>query len=120
MQRSLPAWGLHLTTAWRQRFGLLFVACNLALLPHHHLYSSPLIWPCPAQSLVLAPLFVWFELLFLLGYRPALRQEVLARIRANIAEHKKTKEQQKQPLLHEEEREGEQEQAGDEAAGPKE
>jgi uncharacterized membrane protein YGL010W len=47
------------------------------------------------QSLVLAPLFVWFELLFLLGYRPRLHAEVQALVRANIEEWKK----HHQPLL---------------------
>ena len=37
------------------------------------------------QSLVLAPLFVWFELLFLLGYRKDLRDEVQRRSAENIA-----------------------------------
>lgn len=32
----------------------------------------------PMQSLVLAPLFVWFELLWRLGYRRGLRAEVEA------------------------------------------
>ncbi len=36
------------------------------------------------QSLLLAPLFVWFELLFLLGYRRQLASEVQARVQANI------------------------------------
>ncbi len=33
---------------------------------------------------MLAPLFVWFELLFLLGYRRQLASEVQARVQANI------------------------------------
>lgn len=33
---------------------------------------------------MLAPLFVWFELLFLLGYRKKLAAEVNARVQANI------------------------------------
>lgn len=37
---------------------------------------------CGVQSLVLAPLFAWFELLFLLGYRPSLKRELEARIEA--------------------------------------
>lgn len=37
------------------------------------------------QSLVLAPLFVWFELLFLLGYRPQLYAQLQQRVEANIA-----------------------------------
>ncbi len=49
------------------------------------------------QSLVLAPLFVWLELLFVLGYRPALHAELLRSIEANVA----TIDQSKQPLLKE-------------------
>ena len=52
--------------------------------------------PCPAlQSLVLAPLFVWFELLFLLGYRRRLHAEVAVAVRHAIDEWKK----HRQPLL---------------------
>jgi hypothetical protein len=50
------------------------------------------------QSLVLAPLFVWLELLFLLGYRPVLHAELLRSIEANVA----GLDQSKQPLLKEE------------------
>lgn len=50
-----------------------------------------------AQSLVLAPLFVWLELLFLLGYRPALHADLLKSIEANVA----SIDQSKQPLLKE-------------------
>ena len=41
------------------------------------------------QSLVLAPLFVWFELLFVCGYRPLLRREVILACRDNITQWKK-------------------------------
>ena len=44
---------------------------------------------------MLAPLFVWFELLFLLGYRPRLHAEVAELVRRNIEEWKK----RTQPLL---------------------
>ena len=50
------------------------------------------------QSLVLGPLFVWLELLFVLGYRPALHAELLRSIEANVA----TIDQSKQPLLNKE------------------
>ena len=50
------------------------------------------------QSLVLAPLFVWFELLFLLGYKSQLRQDLTAAIN-----HEKSRNSSsgsgKQPLL---------------------
>lgn len=41
------------------------------------------------QALTLAPLFVWFELLFLLGYRPQLYKQLQQRVAANIAAHKR-------------------------------
>lgn len=57
-----------------------------ALLPASHVLL---------QSLVLAPLFVWFELLFLLGYRRRLHAEVQVLVLAAIEEWKK----HHQPLL---------------------
>lgn len=62
--------------------------------------SRHLATACPPcclrlQSLVLAPLFVWFELLFLLNYRRRLRAEVQAVVDANIKEWKK----HHQPLI---------------------
>ena len=41
------------------------------------------------QSLVLAPLFVWFEALFLLGYRPGLRRQLQQAVDAEMAKLKK-------------------------------
>ena len=40
------------------------------------------------QSLVLAPLFVWLEMLFFFGYRPALQKSVHAKAQADIARHR--------------------------------
>jgi 2-hydroxy fatty acid dioxygenase len=42
----------------------------------------------PVQSLVLAPLFVWLEVLFSLGYRKRLQAELNARVNANIAAYR--------------------------------
>ncbi len=68
-------------------------------LPLHTTIPQPLVdlapaLPCPCspsqalldslgQALSLAPLFVWLELLFLLGYRPALRSALSARVQAS-------------------------------------
>lgn len=41
------------------------------------------------QALTLAPLFVWFELLFLLGYRPQLFAELQKRVAAENSKLKK-------------------------------
>eukprot|EP00878_Enallax_costatus_P026404 GHUV01028336.1.p3 GENE.GHUV01028336.1~~GHUV01028336.1.p3 ORF type:complete len:104 (-),score=15.93 GHUV01028336.1:128-439(-) len=37
------------------------------------------------QALTLAPLFVWFELLFLVGYRPQLYAQLQKNVVANVA-----------------------------------
>lgn len=47
------------------------------------------------QSLFLAPLFVWFELLFLLGYRKDLYDEVQDQVKRDIEDWK----QKTRPLL---------------------
>jgi uncharacterized membrane protein YGL010W len=46
--------------------------------------------PC-VQALTLAPLFVWFELLFLLGYRPQLFAELQKRVAVETAKLKRQK-----------------------------
>lgn len=58
-------------------------------MPALRILPLPLPPPAPAppgQSLFLAPLFVWFELLFLLGYRRQLRSQVEARVARSIAD----------------------------------
>lgn len=40
------------------------------------------------QSIVLAPLFVWFHVLFFVGYRRKLQHDVEVRVQKNIAEAK--------------------------------
>lgn len=58
-------------------------------MPFTTLYISPNLLPAThAQSVVLAPLFVWYELLFLLGYRPQLYADINARIQRNVAEYR--------------------------------
>ena len=39
-----------------------------------------------AQSLVLAPLFVWMEVMFACGYRPGLRSDVDRRVKRAVEE----------------------------------
>jgi uncharacterized membrane protein YGL010W len=48
------------------------------------------------QSLVVAPLFVWMEVLFALGYRPALVQQLEVRVAANVAAFRKERQRKKQ------------------------
>jgi uncharacterized membrane protein YGL010W len=42
------------------------------------------------QSLILAPLFVWFEFLFFLGFFPEFHRELKGRIGKNILEYRKS------------------------------
>lgn len=44
---------------------------------------------CVSQAFALAPLFVWFELLFALGYRKRLQREVNNRVGKDIAAWRK-------------------------------
>ena len=44
---------------------------------------------------------MWFELLFVLGYRPRLHAEVQRRARADIAAWKQAQGAAAEPLLHE-------------------
>lgn len=52
---------------------------------------KPALLDSLVQALTLAPLFVWFELLFLLGYRPQLFAELQKRVAAETAKLKRQK-----------------------------
>lgn len=51
-----------------------------------HEKRSPALLDNLVQALVLAPLFVWLELLFLLGYRPELHKKIDADAKKAIAD----------------------------------
>jgi len=55
--------------------------------PGHALLEKrkPALVDSLVQATSLAPLFVWFELLFLLGYRPDLKSHLKERVREDIA-----------------------------------
>ena len=57
------------------------------IVPGHGYFEKrkPSLMDSFVQSLLLAPLFVWFELLFALGYRPELHADVSASARKSIA-----------------------------------
>ncbi|KAI9277171.1 hypothetical protein BDA99DRAFT_456773 [Phascolomyces articulosus] len=56
-----------------------------------HEKRSPKLMDNLVQALVSAPYFVFFEVLFKLGYRPKLRQEVQAEVDKDIAEFRAKK-----------------------------
>ena len=80
--------------AWAWALGVHIVGWVMQIYPGHMLAEKrrPALMDSFFQSLVLAPLFVWFELLFLIGYKPVLRSEVESLVRANIEAYASTKE----------------------------
>lgn len=100
---ALPLWGLanwfrlSVPTAWAWALGLHLFSWFAQIVFGHQMaeHRRPALLDSFFQSLVLAPLFVWFELLFLLGYRRRLHAEVSAEVQAAIEEWKK----HRKPLL---------------------
>ena len=88
-------------TAWAWALGLHILSWVLQVHFGHTVAEKrrPALHDSFLQSLVLAPLFVWFELLFLLGYRKDLRNEVQRRSAENIAAWKAASA----PLLNQQE-----------------
>lgn len=90
---GLPIWATanlfqqSVPDAWAWALGLHVFAWYMQIHPGHLVIEGrkPALLDSFFQSLVLAPLFVLYELLFLMGYRPALKAELQRRIEADIA-----------------------------------
>ncbi len=63
-----------------------FLLCPYTLLPSCACCCTCCSCRPRTQAFGLAPLFVWFELLFLLGYRPALKKDLAERVKLRVAE----------------------------------
>lgn len=88
--------------AWAWAFLAQFIGWYAQIHPGHMVFEKrrPALMDSFFQSLVLAPLFVWFELLFLLGYRKNLNREVKSRVENNIASWKASQAgPDKEPLI---------------------
>jgi uncharacterized membrane protein YGL010W len=72
-----------------------FVAAWIAQFVGHGLFEgrAPALLDNLFQALFLAPLFVWLELLFALGYRPELRNRVEKMVIQDIAKFREAKSQ---------------------------
>ena len=59
----------------------------MQIVPGHTVLEKrkPALLDSLVQAFALAPLFVWFEVLFWLGYRPKLHSQLQQRVRASIA-----------------------------------
>merc|ERR1712196_162155 len=74
-------------TAWWVAMILHVLAWYMQLHPGHMVFEGrkPALLTSLFQSFVLAPFFVWFEILFAIGYRPRLRQRCEDMIERKIA-----------------------------------
>jgi len=72
--------------AWQYALALHVLGWYMQIHPGHALLEGrkPALTDSFFQSLVLAPLFVWMEILFTFGYRRSLEQEMEKRVMANI------------------------------------
>jgi uncharacterized membrane protein YGL010W len=74
------------------------VVCWAAQFIGHFIFEhrAPAFVDSLLQALLLAPLFVFMELLFLIGYRPALCRRLRERTKGNVNAWKLSNEQRKQ------------------------
>lgn len=73
--------------AWKWALALHVLSWIVQVVVGHGMYEKrkPALVDSFFQSLALAPLFVWMEVLFALGYKPGLEQEVSELVRERIA-----------------------------------
>ncbi|KAL2269781.1 hypothetical protein VTJ83DRAFT_1965 [Remersonia thermophila] len=76
---------------------IVHVVCWIAQFVGHGKFEgrAPALLDNLFQAIFLAPLFVWLELLFLLGYRPELKKRVDAAVEKEIAKFRERKEKAK-------------------------
>ena len=74
--------------AWRWALGAHLAGWLLQIYPGHYVFEKrkPAICDSVFQSLVLAPLFVWMDVLFTCGYRPGLREDLKRRVALAVVE----------------------------------
>jgi len=77
--------------------GTVFVICWIAQFIGHGKFEgrAPALLDNLVQAFFLAPLFVWFELLFAFGYRPELQARVNKEVQKEIAKFRAEKEKKK-------------------------
>ncbi|KAL2406674.1 hypothetical protein ABEF93_007997 [Exophiala dermatitidis] len=91
------AYAKHLTTVYGMTANYwamgAFVASWIAQFLGHGLFEgrAPALLDNIFQAFFLAPLFVWLELLFALGYRPELRSRVEKMVEQDIAKYRESK-----------------------------
>ncbi|KAJ4346267.1 hypothetical protein N0V95_005532 [Ascochyta clinopodiicola] len=93
------AYGNYLTTTYGSAAnywaGGINVACWLAQFIGHGKFEgrAPALLDNLVQAFFLAPFFVWFEILFFLGYRPELKSRIDKGVEEDIQKFRKSKGQ---------------------------
>lgn len=92
------AYANHLTSTYGATAnwiaGGIHVVCWLAQFVGHGKFEgrAPALIDNLVQALFLAPFFVWFEVLFSLGYRPELKRRINKGVEQEIEKFRKSKE----------------------------
>lgn len=91
---GVTAYGNHLTSTYgataNKWAGGVFVASWIAQFIGHGIFEgrAPALLDNIAQAFLLAPFFVWFEILFTLGYRPDLKKRIDKAVEDDIRKFK--------------------------------
>lgn len=92
------AYANHLTSTYgataNSWAGAINIACWIAQFIGHGKFEgrAPALLDNLVQAIFLAPFFVWFEILFSLGYRPELKRRVDQAVEQEIQKFRKSKE----------------------------
>ncbi|CAA9957733.1 membrane protein [Pyrenophora tritici-repentis] len=92
------AYANHLTSTYgataNSWAGAVNIACWIAQFIGHGKFEgrAPALLDNLVQAIFLAPFFVWFEVLFSLGYRPELKRRIDQAVELEIQKFKKSKE----------------------------
>jgi uncharacterized membrane protein YGL010W len=98
------AYGNHLTSTYGSTAnywaGGINVACWIAQFIGHGKFEgrAPALLDNLVQAFFLAPFFVWFEILFSLGYRPELKRRIDKAVEQEVDKFKKSKKSQNGPV----------------------
>jgi uncharacterized membrane protein YGL010W len=92
------AYANHLTSTYgataNSWAGAINIACWIAQFVGHGKFEgrAPALLDNLVQAIFLAPFFVWFEILFMLGYRPELKRRIDQAVELEIQKFRKSKE----------------------------
>lgn len=89
--------------ATANQWGLgIFVASWVAQFVGHAAFEgrAPALLENLVQAIILAPFFVWMEVLFFLGYRPELKERVESAVQKEVDRYRKSKEQKSNATMN--------------------